>query len=460
MEESKDPGTMNKYIFPHNEPIYWSKLYPLLHSIAEEHTLVSLESIPEAMLEIIHLKPGNENYDSLPGISKFLDKSEEFGVASTYEELLPFIASLALEITELFQSEYPFLHFNTPHKLTFTRKQAACLLSHAFFCTLLEPKFEVEKGPDTMICFHSSSNSMALLKLQFYFTYFQSLREHREDTYTGNITLERICNHTMNDIEVEDIWRENSLILRPTTIHKEGSIMEAEDCLQVDFANEYIGGGSLYYGRVQEEIYYLVMPEFILGSIFCSRMLPHEAIRLVGLKYYSKHTGYGNTLGFHEGFIDLCQLDACNRIDRQIVAIDAIMYGYGGDDLHLQFSKSDIDREIIKAYIGFGVEKGNEKDLRNVATGKWGCGAFNGNPQLKFVIQWIAASANSRQMIFYAFGDTDLALQKAPLIIQLFAGTHIQDIYLKTIQFGVKLKKEEVNVNLFDYLLLDNKEKE
>lgn len=35
---------------------------------------------------------------------------------------------------------------------------------------------------------------------------------------------------------------------------------------------------------------------------------------------------------------------------------------------------------FLKAYCGF---KGHGDDEPDIATGKWGCGAFNGDPQLK-----------------------------------------------------------------------------
>ena len=42
--------------------------------------------------------------------------------------------------------------------------------------------------------------------------------------------------------------------------------------------------------------------------------------------------------------------------------------------------------------------------LRPVATGNWGCGAFKGDPQLKSMLQWAAASAAGRpQMIYCTF---------------------------------------------------------
>jgi poly(ADP-ribose) glycohydrolase len=40
-------------------------------------------------------------------------------------------------------------------------------------------------------------------------------------------------------------------------------------------------------------------------------------------------------------------------------------------------------------------------------TGKWGCGAFGGDPELKFVIQWLAASWADRNMMFVNWGEEE-----------------------------------------------------
>jgi hypothetical protein len=40
-----------------------------------------------------------------------------------------------------------------------------------------------------------------------------------------------------------------------------------------------------------------------------------------------------------------------------------------------------------------------------VLTGGWGCGYFRGDPQLKAIIQWLAASSCNRQMVYGTWGD-------------------------------------------------------
>lgn len=58
--------------------------------------------------------------------------------------------------------------------------------------------------------------------------------------------------------------------------------------------------------------------------------------------------------------------------------------------------------EIAKAY--FNIQSGSR--VRPVATGKWGCGVFRGDPELKAIIQWAAASAAGCPVVVYhTFGD-------------------------------------------------------
>ena len=67
-----------------------------------------------------------------------------------------------------------------------------------------------------------------------------------------------------------------------------------------------------------------------------------------------------------------------------------------------------VERELNKAYAGFIGSRDEEKDdfRDNIVTGKWGCGAFKGHPELKFIIQWIVASKLNKKMLFCGFGDS------------------------------------------------------
>jgi len=72
-----------------------------------------------------------------------------------------------------------------------------------------------------------------------------------------------------------------------------------------------------------------------------------------------------------------------------------------------QLSTKCLQRELNKAYCGFRPDPSEQ--LCTVATGNWGCGAFGGNPGVKFLIQLMAASEAKRPIFYFTFDDFKLA---------------------------------------------------
>ncbi|MGH0188751.1 UNVERIFIED_CONTAM: hypothetical protein FKN15_031274 [Acipenser sinensis] len=87
----------------------------------------------------------------------------------------------------------------------------------------------------------------------------------------------------------------------------------------------------------------------------------------------------------------------------KIVAIDAIKFR----NEQQQFEMRNLDRELNKAYCGFEPRVQAQRYLP-VATGNWGCGAFNGDIKLKALIQIMAASKASRDIVYFTFGNEEL----------------------------------------------------
>merc|ERR1712232_233259 len=77
-----------------------------------------------------------------------------------------------------------------------------------------------------------------------------------------------------------------------------GSIEDSENNLQADFANQYLGGGALRGGNVQEEIRFAICPECFVGMLFCERLEDNEAIFITGTQQFSRYTGYGGSFRF------------------------------------------------------------------------------------------------------------------------------------------------------------------
>jgi poly(ADP-ribose) glycohydrolase len=208
------------------------------------------------------------------------------------------------------------------------------------------------------------------------------------------------------------------------------NIEDAKGCLQIDFANKYLGGGVLTYGCVQEEIRFCVSPELFPSMILCECMNDEEAVIIYGAEQYSKYDGYGSTFQFKGNNRDNAEINKdLQRLDVTVVAIDARNYAETLSK-KVQFKTVEILRELNKALVGFrgddsALKEGKERKC--IATGRWGCGAFEGDSQLKFVIQWIAASEVDRGMIFYPYGDNNLKGVRS--FVEFFKGKKIGKVF-------------------------------
>ena len=181
-------------------------------------------------------------------------------------------------------------------------------------------------------------------------------------------------------------------------IDKKVSLFNGNANYCIDFANKYIGGGVLNGGCVQEEILFAVDPEAIVSLFFMEVMNDGDAIGIYNIIQYSKYKGYG----FHFTY-EGCSIDNKTPIIKhRIIAIDAI---YSRMQKSKNDLKKEINRDIHKAFVGFSFA--NDEPLpKTIATGNWGCGAFNGNHELKFIQQLIAASlVKLDRLDYYTFDD-------------------------------------------------------
>jgi poly(ADP-ribose) glycohydrolase len=236
----------------------------------------------------------------------------------------------------------------------------------------------------------NNDSAQRVAKLQCYLHFFE-----RFDTRppTGSLVFSR---HPLTKIACEMPFVSDKP-LRKIQVEEKGVIDDADPSLyaHVDFANEFIGGGVLFGGCVQEEIRFAVAPLCTVSLLFFPRMLPNESIKLLGCGTYCKWRGYGfgfRFAGDHTG--------ATGAGIAEIIAMDAVDYDI---DEQQQFSESHMRRDIIKAFAGF-----NAADRPKIATGNWGCGAFGGNMHLKSLLQWLAASAAGKDLRYYSFGEGGL----------------------------------------------------
>ena len=173
------------------------------------------------------------------------------------------------------------------------------------------------------------------------------------------------------------------------------SICASNAPLRADFANMLLGGGALGGGCVQEEILFAQRPELCVGMLLCEEMDDTEAIIMRGAACYSA------TGGYHRSLLWVGDAAAADAAPHDYVAFDALYYRER--DAHRQWREDNLRRELRKALVAFAAPGGGRAPA--VATGNWGCGAFNGNPHLKALLQWAAASiAQCDALHYHVFG--------------------------------------------------------
>ncbi|KAI4816507.1 hypothetical protein KUCAC02_008833 [Chaenocephalus aceratus] len=355
--------------------VRWEVIYKQLRSLSKKKT-ASVKDLEDAIINITQstkADPNGSNYSPT---------------------LFQKIAELALRLPELVKKAVPLLKRGHPAAITLSQTQIACLLANAFFCTYPHrnfsgPKAEYHNYPSiNFTSLFGNSSSRKEQKLRAIMHYFQEVTAKK--LTTGLVTFERRC---LKDTDLPN-WRSCKKKMHKLHVASHGTIEnEGEGMLQVDFASSWIGGGVLGSGLVQEEILFIINPELIVSRLFTEKLGTRSAP-----SSFSNYSGFGDTFEWKDPHEERLNRDEWARLQRQIVAIDALHFKHRSE----QYNMIDVTRELNKAYCGFKAHQSNEPDI---ATGNWGCGAFNGDKQLKAVIQLMAAAQAERDLAFFTFED-------------------------------------------------------
>lgn len=309
-----------------------------------------------------------------------------------------------------------------------TQEQCASILANSFLCTWPRLSNARVSMDDTLpginydLMFTERPNLGAkVAKLQMLFHYFERVKQQMP---TGKFIMQRrVVSRDLAELNNRLLSEKSGLgALSKVQVMAQGSIGDELGTLEADFANMVIGGGSMDYGCVQEEIKFSICPEMNVSRLYCEVMEDNEAIVLIGGEQFAKHKGYAFSLQYDGDYVDT-RKDESGNITVQTVAIDAIRF-VGSMN---QFESGMINRELLKAFAGF-YEPSAEAPKTRISTGNWGCGAFNGDKQLKFVIQWIAASLCQRDLVYYTFDKGPLA-SEIQHFIDSVNGVTVQEMY-------------------------------
>lgn len=316
-----------------------------------------------------------------------------------FKEVLPTITSLASHIDTILSP--PPVMLLSQGTVLFTRRQCASLIAAAvmgLFSTRLRRK---EKEFCMLMsypyCFLAKEN-VQVTRGKALINYFHNVHTHMNDSAFMNeiVTIQK---HRTAPLNPRNLLRcKQPLCLGEVTNDRSIMSYTDKDYLKADFANKYIGGGVLCGGCVQEEIMFMECPEATTALFVLPVMDDLTTCRIKNIRQYTKIGGYGRGIKVDT---DL----GLSVKPHTIVALDAQVISFHPTD---QFSVESSLREMNKVYSAVSNVFEDEKKLPPFVTGKWGCGAFGGNPEYKYLLQCIICSYVKRPMIFTTFHDEKL----------------------------------------------------
>ncbi|EFC39385.1 poly (ADP-ribose) glycohydrolase [Naegleria gruberi] len=417
-------ATLEHVQFPYEYsswPFIQSKLQPMVQdpkSITKQLVIDIIESI-----KVNHFgkpKKEDENPDKYLVLYQAMELFEEQYYPDDYNSddflstVIPFIAHLVLKSEDyLPKQSIQYLKKGESKTLTISKLGAACILANSFFCTWYRLSYDPLWKYFPSINYDEMYGKFPNFRPQFAKTmmllnYFARVHKSFAD-YSSNPNLG--ISFTRHYLTPIPSFEYSDLPLCDVHVNSQGSIADSHDAVQIDFANKFIGGASISFGCVQEEIEFSLCPEMNIARLFCHVMGDRESILITGAEQYSKHKGYAFSLDYAGNFIDLNKDSNGNSL-KQTSAIDALIF----NKLNFlsQWEKETIDREIIKSLSGFS----SSKTMDKISTGNWGCGAFLGDVELKAIIQVISASLAQKSLVYYSFQRKEVEVL-APLVEDL-----------------------------------------
>jgi len=306
------------------------------------------------------------------------------------------------------------------------RSAAWCrsILAHAFLMNIARDPVRERKNPGNegglmlgrlMLADRESGTHKVLCLIQYFLSTLvpegegEGHEEKAEELKERQILFQKVSLDTETFMEKTPEWDENRFAFpgRPPLDLTTSSMEDPEAAAFVNFANQNFGYGKITEGCTQEEIMQLCCPEFNVGMLFFGLMEDDCVVMCHGAKRFSSYTGYGRGFKFsgpvRGGASSSGRVVAPYR--QSIITMDAVFMR------HCAFEKNV--RDTKKATLAFREmrrwflenEERSNGGVVTISTGKWGCGAFLGDPLHKFLQQYVAGLLTGVRLRFSLFGE-------------------------------------------------------
>lgn len=319
-----------------------------------------------------------------------------------YTQIWPQIRRFALDMPELFENNS--LHILEPGKrLRLSREQAASLVAHQFLCTLAAPSWRAEYY-DFSIWYDSKQRHpvAAEMYINAVLTYFRDMSlvdDAVQLEYSLHALPVDFSSKQFQDAPLSPLIMTS--ITQFTTELEELRFQQPSGAVVVS-ANKDIGFGQ---SATQEELFVGNCPEACPAVLVTPTLKPDQVLVVEGAAPMLRITGQRRDISW-------APLSQEDRRGGRLLFMDALEIDEldADDGLLVDLKPLSVERELQKAYTAFSSWPPHSGST--VWTGLWGCGAFNGDPTVKMMILWMAASMAGRDLCIVCDASQEALAQR------------------------------------------------
>lgn len=363
-----------------------------------------------------------------------------------YTRTWPALVRLAVEMPALFPKHYLTILSPRNPQVKLSRRQTACLVVHQFLCTLTAPTWQ-DGYHDFHIWYNSEQPHAGAIDayLTAMFAYFDRITENDDYSPLATDPASWPISYTLHTNQDPLPTTQHKLlpleVLELSAASTSPEVLGIPDGASVISANKFVGFGRT---GTQEETHVGASPECCPAVLVTPPLQDNQALVVAGPEAMIAIVGYGCDARCAEVLLPSggAAMHRHKWAKRTMLFIDALELDVADRRGGLpDVLPGNVERELHKAYTGFrsshiAREVTPRYPYSVIYTGFWGCRTFGGNPDIKALIQWCAASLAGSPMKFicstseqhafaaalrsfadYAFGTgvgTDELLRRSP----------------------------------------------